>query len=144
MPYNVAPSLQVPYRFRSPRQHLYSKAWSAELVSRYIDDVLEGGHLQFFVSGGGRVVPATLAALGDFQAHAYVPVLSNASKRWAARPRQSQYSMGSLLDAAIAQEFADSDQCFFSCSPPWQVCLQSLRRELLTKERGLFEGPGTL
>ncbi len=149
MPYKVAPSMHLRPRFRNPRQHLSRKAWSAELVSRYIDDVLEGGHLQFFVSGGGPVVAATLAALSDFQAHAYVPILSDASTRWAAKPRESQYSMGSLLDAVIAQEFADSDRCFFSCSPPWQVCLQTLHRErfpreLLTKEMGLFEGPETL
>ncbi len=145
MSHNLAPSLQSLHHLHSPPEHLSSEALSAELVWRYIGDVLEGGHLHFFVSGGSHVVPATLAALRDFKADAYVPVLSDALVRWAAKPRQGRYSLGDLMDAVIAQEFADIDRRFFNSSPSWQVCLQTLhrelfRRELLLKERGPFGG----
>ena len=148
MPHTLLPARQASDRLQRPPEGLSRQTLMAEKVWRYIGDVLEGGHLHFFVTGGSLLVPETLAALHEFRADAYVPVLSDAAMRWTAKPRQSQYSLCDLMNAVAAQEFADSDRLFFSCSPPWQVCLQSLhhelhRRDRMTGERHLFGEPGT-
>lgn len=101
-------------------------ASSTHPVDRYIGDVLEGGHLLFFANGGSAHVPLIMAGFRELDAHAYVPVLSEAARLWAGKPRRSRYTLADLLDAVIAQEFAECDRRFHECSPSWQHCLNHL------------------
>ena len=110
--------LEQPYEKQAP------EGLAAHLLWRYVSDVLEGGHLQFFATGGASRLLETIEALQSFQAICHASVLQGAGRVWTARPREGIATLSGMLDAIAQGEFAPFDEQFDRCSPSWQTCLQ--------------------
>lgn len=109
--------LEQPYATQPPER------LAAHLVWRYVSDVLEGGHLQFFAGGGEARLQETFDALRSFEANCYMPVLRGAAQVWAARRRGDLRTLPAMLQAVAQNEFAPHDEQFHRCIPSWQTCL---------------------
>ena len=96
---------------------------SAQLVFRYESEVLNGGHLQFFVNSTGEDADETIAALDALGASAQARVLEQAVARWNSVPRPP----ADLRDYSAMErkhEFRCHDRAFSDCPSPLTEALE--------------------
>jgi hypothetical protein len=101
----------------------------AQLVMKYEGKVQNGGHLQYFENGHGKLLDETISALGLLGATCQQQVLSEAVALWRSRRRQRIQSAQEFCDTALEGKFSELDRRFHSCTPSLQQCLESHLRQ---------------
>jgi hypothetical protein len=98
----------------SSYQELDDVQGPAHLAFWYESEVQNGGHLQSFENRPSELTEPTLAALRILQADRYVPILSEAIRRWRSRPREKFETAEAFVSAGIDGEFDDLDKAYYS------------------------------
>jgi len=85
----------------------------AHLVYWYDNEVLNGGHLQYFENKKCEHLEETIIALGQLGALSYQEILRKASTLFLSRPRKRIDTIEEYVETAREEEFSEYDKRFY-------------------------------
>jgi Domain of unknown function (DUF4375) len=117
----------------STAEELTPEQRPAQLVFWYQAEVLNGGHLQYFLNRGSAEAHEAIKALEAFGATEHASLLAEAVQEWTSVSREESTSVEEYVDLALEAEFDRFDQKSWSLRP-----LQEVLKECLHAKQDLF------
>jgi hypothetical protein len=105
----------------------------AQLVFWYDSEVMNGGHLQYFLNQGPAKARDAIAALQSLSANEHARLLTEALQVWTSISRENPASVDEYVDLALEGEFDRFDRESWSLRP-----LQEVLEECLRANQDLF------
>lgn len=108
-------------------EELTSEQRRAQLVFWYDSEVMNGGHLQYFVNHGLAEGRAAIGALEFFGCPEHAKLLAEAVRVWTSASRENPASVDEYVDLALEGEFDRFDKESWSLRPLQEVVEECLR-----------------
>jgi hypothetical protein len=117
----------------SSLEELTPEQRQAQLVFWYDSEVMNGGHLQYFLNQGPAEAREATGALESLGATEHARLLTDALQVWTSVPRENLTSVDEYVDRALEGEFDQFDQRAWSLRP-----LQEVLEECVRANQDLF------
>lgn len=102
---------------REPEPGMTQWEFVARLTLLYDDEVLNGGHLQYFVNRGTEVADETITALQMLGATRQTEILTTALTRYQSKERKAIQTIAAYSAEAEWGEYTDLDTAYYACKP---------------------------
>ncbi|MCF6317610.1 MAG: DMP19 family protein [Marinosulfonomonas sp.] len=126
------------YAYDCPWNHFLYEYGSKELVEvdqenrplylayMYDSEVMNGGHLQYFLNRASDPFDETIAALDAIGATVFSSILKDATKRWQSQQRENSDTVEEYISEALEDEFRDYGGRFYSTKPEISKYIEDL------------------
>jgi hypothetical protein len=105
------------------------------LVFWYMNEVENGGHLQYFLNRADDPIDETINALQDMGAQQFSQIFQAAHNLWQSKTKREILSVEQYIAEALELEFEELDKAFYAAQPSLSIVLEANLPRHFTSEK---------